>query len=218
MSRRMKLPVNPHLHKPQFDVEVQERCLVQRGRKPLAPKLRTDLHKRGYRIFTGDVDDNTFERLRLRMEPKRPGEWLAIKVTRVKPSDAHLYIQVLAIWERGGEWEPEWEPLRDTVVGDQFSSCSQEALDHALHGLCRPLVDALGIPPAGALRKLLPASRECFRRRKCPLYLPRRCLLDSSKMPWCFEPEGVPDGVRETATRAIELWREVVYLVVVKES
>lgn len=214
----MKLPINPHLHEVQVDVHVHERCLVQRGKKPLAPKQRADLHKRGYRIFTGDVDDDAFERLRLRREPKQPGEWLAIQVIQVKPSDAHLYIHVLAIWERDGGWESEWEPLRDMLVGDQFSSCSQEALDHALHGLCRPLVDALGIPPAGALRKLLKESRECHRRRKCPLYLPRCCLLDSSKMPWCFEPDGLADGVRETATRAIELWREGVYLVVVKES
>jgi hypothetical protein len=125
-------------------------------------------------------------------------------------------IVVLAIAERGGTWEPDWEPLRGTVYGKQFTLVDRETLEHALRGFSRPLSNALGIPPVGALRKVPKPSRECYTRRKCPFYAPRHCHPEAAKMPWCFEPDAVKDEkVRKAAAQAIEQWREGVYLVVV---
>ncbi len=119
--------------------------------------------------------------------------------------------------EDGGLWEPEWEPLRGTVFGDQFSVITKEVLDHALKGWSRPLSDTLGIPPVGALRKIPLESRACFRREKCPLFNAKQCFPEAKIMAWCFEPDGVADGtVRYAATRAFEYWRSGVYLVVVQ--
>jgi hypothetical protein len=119
--------------------------------------------------------------------------------------------------EKDGSWEPEWEPLRGTVFGDQFSVISKEVLDHALHRWSRPLAHALGIPPVGALKKIPQEGRSCFRKEVCPLFDSKQCFPEAKNMPWCFEPGGVPDEpVRYAATRAFEYWRDEVYLVVVQ--
>lgn len=119
--------------------------------------------------------------------------------------------------EKDGSWEAEWEPLRNTVFGDQFSVISKEVVEHALKRWSRPLADALGIPPEGALKKIPEESRACFRRQVCPLYLPKNCFPEAKNMPWCFEPDGVPDpAIRYAATRAFEYWRDRVHLVVVR--
>lgn len=128
-------------------------------------------------------------------------------------------VTLLVTWEKAGQWEPEFEPLRGTRIGDQVSVIDQAALDHALHGLSRPLVDALGIPPAGALRKLPEAARECLQRRKCPFYEARDCHPGGKAMPWCYEPDGIADPAEKTAAaRIIEEWRQGVYVVVVRET
>lgn len=127
-------------------------------------------------------------------------------------------VELLAIWEQSasGEWEHEWEPLRGTRVGHQFSRISQAVLTHALKKFFRPLVDTLGIPPAGALRKLAPENKLCLRRRTCPLYRGADCHPLSKAMPWCFEPDGITEeSVRKATALAIECWREGVYIVVV---
>lgn len=124
-------------------------------------------------------------------------------------------IHLLAIWERDGLWEPEWEPLRGTRVGDQFSCITQSVLDHALIKHFKPLVDSLGIPPEGALRKLPKEGRVCARRVVCPLYT-TQCHPLSKSMPWCYEPDGFSEEVvRKAVSKAIEYWREGVYLTVV---
>jgi hypothetical protein len=113
-----------------------------------------------------------------------------------------------------GTWEPEWEPLRGTLFGSLFSTLSKEELNHALRGWTQPMARALGIPPEGALKKV---PRQCARRSVCPLHIPNLCFPESKNMPWCFEPDGVgPEIIRNQATRAIELWRDRVYLVVIK--
>jgi hypothetical protein len=119
-------------------------------------------------------------------------------------------------------WTEGWDVLKDTVFGAQVSVLSREVVDHALHRYSRPLVDALGIPPEGALRKV---PRLCWHRRKrsdnqfaCPLYDKHDCQTPSPKMPWCFEPDGgFDETVRKKASEAIELWREGVYVVVMEE-
>lgn len=119
-------------------------------------------------------------------------------------------------------WEKEWAILRDTAFGNLFSVVPHAAVEHALRRLSRPLVDALGIPPEGALRKVPKVSRECLLRRKrtghrpCPFYDRNQCFPIATKMPWCFEPDGIEDEkIRKMAAQAIELWREGVYVVVV---
>src|SRR4051812_1481223 len=97
-------------------------------------------------------------------------------------------LQLLLISEEAdGRWEPEWEPLRGTVFGDQFTVMTRETIEHGLHRWSKPVVDALGISPEGALKKIPPGSRECFRRKVCPLYDPKLCFPESKNMPWCFE-------------------------------
>ena len=122
-------------------------------------------------------------------------------------------------------WEKDWALLKGTAFGDLFSEVPHEAVEHALRRLSRPLVDALGIPPEGALRKVPAASRECFMRprragkRPCPLYDRFRCYPTAPEMQWCFEPDAIEDeDVRRMAARAIELWREGVYVVVVVQG
>lgn len=118
--------------------------------------------------------------------------------------------------KKDGSWESEWELLRGTVFGDLFSKVSKENVEHALHKLSRPLVDSLGVPPEGALRKLPVENRLCFRRVKCPFFDPKKCFPEAKNMPWCFEPDGVADeSVRVVATQAIERWRKRIYLVVI---
>lgn len=129
-------------------------------------------------------------------------------------------IQLLVIWEKDGVWEEEWEPLRGTQIGSLFSRVSQETLDHALIGYTRPLATTLGLPPIGALVKLPLASRACTKRKTCVFYDPKLCFPTTKQtMPWCFEPGGISDEQqRQAAAKAIGLWREGVYLVLVKED
>lgn len=126
-------------------------------------------------------------------------------------------VRLLVTWEKQGCWEADLEPLRGTRIGEQLSFISQSDLNHALHGFSRPLVDALGIPPAGALRKLPEASKECAKRETCPFYVARDCHPGAKKMPWCFEPGGLSEAAQTAAARLIAEWREGVYVVVVKE-
>jgi hypothetical protein len=124
-------------------------------------------------------------------------------------------LDILAIKEKGGQWEPEWEPLRGTPFGDLFSGIPKGVLDHALHGWSWPLAQALGLSPEGCLIKVPRKSRECYRRRKCSLYIERDCHLKAKKMSWCFEPDGVEEEiVRKAASKAIEEWRQGVYIVI----
>ncbi len=119
-------------------------------------------------------------------------------------------------------WTAGWGKLQGTLFGNLISVVSREVVNHALHRFSRPLVDNLGIPPEGALRKV---PRQCWNRKKrpgvlykCPLYDKRACQPISPDMPWCFEPDDVPDkAIRKKAAEAIELWHEGVYVVVVED-
>lgn len=129
-------------------------------------------------------------------------------------------LHVLAIWEKGGVWEEEWEPLRGSPFGDLFSVVSQDTLDQALAGWTQPLALKLGLPPSGALIKLPKAAQECGQKRKCILYDSKVCFPTTKKlMSWCFEPAGIPDEKqRVAAAKAIGEWRSGVYLLLVQES
>ncbi len=128
-------------------------------------------------------------------------------------------LQLYLIYAKGGDWEQAWKPLQGHPVGGLFTKTTKIVLDHALAGWSRPLVDALGIPPQGALRKLPEAQRQCVHRAKCSLYIARDCVPAAAKMPWCFQPSGMADEkIQQLVADAIRLWREGVYIVVVSEE
>jgi hypothetical protein len=138
---------------------------------------------------------------------------------RVKLSTREMGEVTLLLIDRAadGTWEAEWESLRNTVFGAQFSVISRDVLNHALNGWSKPLSEALGISPEGAILKIPLISRECFLRRNCPMYEPRDCSPRALNMPRCFEPGGVTAEIaRATASQAIDEWRNHVHLVVIQ--
>lgn len=130
------------------------------------------------------------------------------------------FVEMYLIYDEGGVWEGHWRPLQGMAsVAGLFGSVSKEEMEQALIGWSKPLVDAMGVPPKGALVKLPLASRQCYSRRPCPFYRPRDCGHQQLKMPWCFTPDGFEgEEVRTLTAEAIGLWREGVYIVVVREQ
>jgi hypothetical protein len=125
------------------------------------------------------------------------------------------FLEVLAVQESGGTWEQDWEPLRGTPVGALFSRVSQHDLNHALNGWTHPLVEALGLSPEMALAKL--PSGLCDKQYGCTLHDPRKCLVLSKKLPWCYEPAGLEmltSIARIKAAEAVFLWKQQVYVVI----
>lgn len=133
----------------------------------------------------------------------------------VIPSDPP--IRLLTISESKGTWESEWEPLKGTIFEGLFSHVDRRVIDEAIRGHVGPLVKSLGIPPEGALRKM--PSRECGKRKSCIFYDNRKCLLLSSKMPWCFVPEGldVTEELEPLVMEVLAAWKEPRHIVVVRE-
>ena len=124
-------------------------------------------------------------------------------------------VELYLIYEYDGTWEEEWQPLQGAM---DLPVVTRAVIEHALKGWTRPLADNLGPPPKGQLRRL--PSRRCALekpedKKPCPLHDERRCLLLSSKMPWCFEPNGISPG--NLAGEIVKLWRQEVYVVVVQE-
>jgi hypothetical protein len=132
-----------------------------------------------------------------------------VKIPTQEKGDLHLLLVE--------DWK-DFESLRDTIFGNQFSIVPQDAVYHALHRYSRPIVSRLGIPPEGALRKI---PRECWyskkrsQERKCSLYDKHQCFVTSKNLPTCFEPEEPSEEVRRKAAEVISLWREGVYVVVI---
>lgn len=128
-------------------------------------------------------------------------------------------IEVFTISTQAEKWEDEWDSLRGTEVGDLFSEATQDAIDYALTKWSRPLVDSLGIPPEGALRKLPLAAKECHQRKTCTFFDPKTCYPTAKNMPWCFEPGGYENSTeRQAVAKAIGYWRDNVYLIVIREK
>lgn len=128
-------------------------------------------------------------------------------------------LELYFIYSRGGVWEAQWKPLQGHPFARSFTQVPKEVVDHALVGWTKPLVQALGIPPEGALRKIPPETRQCHLKKACSLYIQRDCVPTADSMPWCYEPGGIADEVtRKLAAEAIGFWREGVYIVVVLED
>jgi len=67
------------------DREAHERVLVRRGALPIDPEDREKLEKRGYRVVTGRLSAEDYERLsKRRKAPKRVDEWIAVKAIRIE--------------------------------------------------------------------------------------------------------------------------------------
>ena len=122
-------------------------------------------------------------------------------------------IELYLIYDYDGVWEEEWRPLQGAM---DLPLVSKEIMDHALRGWTRPLVDNLGPPPKGKLRKLSAVSQKCAHEKGCPFYEPRRCGVFLSKMPWCFEPAEIFPG--NLSAEIIKMWRKEVYVIVVRET
>lgn len=137
---------------------------------------------------------------------------------RLKVSTREMgMVELYLIYAKGEEWEEEWRPLQGTDVASLFTVVTKEVMDHALWGYSKPLVAALGLPPPGALRKM--PHQQCSARVGCPLYDPPDCVPTGKNLPHCFRPEGLPsDESRWLAFEAVRLWREGVYIAVVKEA
>jgi len=128
------------------------------------------------------------------------------------PSAEMGSLELYLIYDEGGVWELEWRELQGVL---ELPVVSKEDMDHALHGWTRPLVDALGPPPKGMLLKLPRTARLCAHEKACPFYDKRRCGLLLSKMPWCFEAAGL--AAPKLVAEVIKLWRQEVYVVLVRE-
>lgn len=130
------------------------------------------------------------------------------------------FLEVYAIAESPeGQWEVGWENLRTTLFGQLISRVPRSKFNHVLNGFSQPFVDALGIPPEGALLKL--PSSECAKQRGCSLYQKRLCVLGCKKLPWCYEPAGFDDfgsPTRRMASELIFLWKEGVYVIAVYDD
>lgn len=125
-------------------------------------------------------------------------------------------LQILLIYTNQGTWEPEWEPLRESPFRDLVSIVSKADVDYALNRYSKPLVKSLGLPPVGSLRKIPLINRMCARKSTCPLFNSNQCFPEAPAMPWCFEPNGVTDdNLKNTLAKAIDYWRQGIYLVVV---
>lgn len=110
--------------------------------------------------------------------------------------------------------EAEWRALAETAVSDLVSRMPRSTLEHALQGWSRPFVDALGLPPEGAIRKLPKRHHECALRERCAAWHNASCRPTAKKMPFCFEPDGLPT----LAAEVVRLWREGVYVVITQED
>jgi hypothetical protein len=128
-------------------------------------------------------------------------------------------LKLQVIYQNDGAWEAAWAPLQRDPLASLFTVVSKETWTHALKGWTLPLVQALGIPPEGALRKLPKGGGACFKRGRCPHYNRDECVPSHKKMPWCFEPGSIEsEAARRLGAEAVGLWREGVYILVVEET
>jgi hypothetical protein len=121
-------------------------------------------------------------------------------------------LELYLIYNYDGLWEEQWRTFQN--VWD-LPEVTKDVMDMALHRLTRPLVEALGPPPKGVLLKLPIAARSCMARERCPFFNKRRCGILLKQMPWCFVPDQTP--AENLGAELIKLWREGVYVVVVRE-
>jgi len=138
---------------------------------------------------------------------------------RLKIASAEMgFLELYLIYQYGADYEADWKPLQGHPLAGLFTSVSKETMDHALKGFTRPFVQQLGLPPLGCLHKIPTGSRECAHVAECPFYDKMACLPTSKKLPNCYQPAGVEgDVARQLGHEVVALWREGVFIVVVRE-
>lgn len=127
-------------------------------------------------------------------------------------------LELFFIYQTGSLWEAEWAPFQRTSFASLLPVISDEVVNHALRGWTQPFIQALGLAPSGALRKVPKEHQQCDHRARCPFYAPSDCQPTGKRLPNCFQPEHLTDQVGVLAYEVIRLWRESVYVVVVQES
>ena len=138
-----------------------------------------------------------------------------LKLKTPELGDLELYL----IYQYGEKWEDTWALAQGLPATSLLTFVDKGVMDHALVGWTSPLVKALGLPPAGCLRKLPIENRVCERRDPCPFYRPKECVPTHTKMPWCFQPEGIEDpNARQLVAELIKFWKEGVYTIVVVDA
>jgi hypothetical protein len=112
-------------------------------------------------------------------------------------------------------WTPaEWAPCKGTWVDGLVAHVDVAALNHALAGYSKPLVAALGLPPAGALRKIPAPARACAHAPGCTLAPAGGCAPAHKDLPLCYTPWGLGPEAAGLAYQVVLAWREGVYVVV----
>lgn len=135
----------------------------------------------------------------------------SLQIPSLEMGIIHLYL----IYSYADVWEEEWRDLQGSAPLLDLPEVDKSVMDDALIGWTKPLVNRLGPPPKGKLLKLPKGSRTCANRSSCPLYDKTTCGVLLKRMPWCFEPDGIKPG--PLAAEIVKLWRDEVYVVVVKE-
>jgi len=129
-------------------------------------------------------------------------------------------LDILAVTEgTDGKWEHDWEKLRGTILEKCISRVPRSAFNHVLNGFSEPFIEALGIPPEGALLKL--PSQLCAKQQVCSLYQRRLCFVSCKKLPWCYEPAGfgsLEATAQRTASELVFLWKDGVYVIAVYDD
>lgn len=129
-------------------------------------------------------------------------------------------LEVLVVTEfADGRWELGWENIRGTFFGQLVPRVPRSAFNHVLNGYSQPFIEALGLPPEGALKRLPTAA--CAKQGGCSLYDSRRCSLWSKKLPWSYEPAGfdaLGGSTLRIASELIFLWKEGVRVVAVYDD
>lgn len=122
-------------------------------------------------------------------------------------------VDLYFIYAENGVWEKDWLPLQGNI---ELPFVSKETIDHALNRWTRPLVNQLGAPPDGMLRKLPSDAKKCGYKSICPFHSSKDCSVMSEKMPWCFEPKGITPG--NLASEIVKLWKQKVYVLIVNDE
>lgn len=124
-------------------------------------------------------------------------------------------LELFLVYQYGADYEPTWKSLQGNPLAALFTVVPQSTMDHALKGFSRPLVQSLGLPPAGCLRKIPNTCRECAHRGDCQFYDVTACLPTAKKLPNCYQPSGVEAESAQLGHEVVFYWREGVYIVVV---
>lgn len=107
-------------------------------------------------------------------------------------------------------------PLMGSSWSGQIPVVSGEILSHALHGLSKPLWEALGVPPRVRALRVALKARRCveYQERVCE-HASAVCVPGSSKLPGCYVAPFPDLDLRRVASEVGKAWDEGRYVFVV---